>query len=114
MLFYNCLVAPKIDRRNLRNVTVRVGESFLLDVKIIGEPPPEVTWALGGKSIPLNHSRRIEDVPYNSKLINDKAERKDTGTYLVTATNKWGQDSAEIEVTVICTYFSLIFKNMFL
>lgn len=78
----------------------------MLDVKMIGEPPPDVTWALGGKSIQLSHSRRIENVPYNSKLFNDKCERKDSGTYLITATNKWGQDSAEVEVTVICKFFA--------
>lgn len=95
-------MAPKIDRRNLRNVTIREGESFLFDVKIIGEPPPDVTWALGGKSIQLSHSRRLENVPYNSKYSNDKAERKDTGTYLITAINKFGQDTAEVEVIVVC------------
>ena len=91
----------------MRNLTVRAGEPFLLDAKIIGEPPPDVTWALGGKSVPLNHSRRIENVPYNSKFFNDKAERKDSGTYVITATNKWGQDTAEVEVTVICKSFFL-------
>lgn len=95
-------MAPKIDRRNLRNVTIRDGESFMLDVKIIGEPPPDVTWTLASKPVKESHSRRIENVPYNSKFFNDKAERKDTGIYLITAVNKWGQDTAEVEVTVVC------------
>lgn len=95
-------MAPKIDRRNLRNLTIREGESILVDVKVAGEPAPDVTWTVAGKPIPLSHSRRLDNVPYNSKYTNDKAERKDTGTYVITAVNKWGQDVAEIEIAVIC------------
>lgn len=95
-------MAPKIDRRTLRNITIRESESFMFDVKIVGEPAPDVTWALGTKAVQQNHSRRIENVPYNSKFFNDKPERKDTGTYVITAINKWGQDTAEVEVIVVC------------
>lgn len=95
-------MAPKIDRRSLKNVSVREGESFVVDVKIIGEPAPEVTWTIGTKPIAQSHSRRVEDVPYNSKYFNDKPERKDTGTYTITAVNKYGQDSADVEIAVIC------------
>lgn len=58
-------VAPKIDRRNLRSIKVREGEPISLDVKVSGEPAPDVTWTLNGKSVssgnglkckcPLNH-----------------------------------------------------------
>ena len=101
-------MAPKIDRRNLRNMTIREGESFLFDVKIIGEPAPDVSWALGSKAVQQSHSRRIENVPYNSKFFNDKPERKDTGTYVITAINKWGQDTAEVEVIVVCKSRSFV------
>jgi hypothetical protein len=102
-------VAPKIDRRNLRAITVREGEPILFDVKIIGEPPPEVTWSLNNKSIQETSYRRIENVPYNSKFFNDNPERKDSGTYKIHAVNKYGSDTAEVEVTVVCKYkvFSL-------
>ena len=76
----------------------------MFDVKIIGEPAPDVTWAIGSRSIVLGKTRRIENVPYNSKLFNDKAERKDTGTYVITAVNKWGQDTADVEVTVVSKF----------
>ena len=82
----------------------------MFDVKIIGEPAPDVSWTFGTKSIQLNSSRRIEDVPYNTKFFNDKPERKDTGTYVITAINKHGQDVAEVEVTVICKH--LIFTEI--
>lgn len=44
-------VAPKIDRRNLRTIKVHEGEPISLDVKVSGEPAPEVTWTLNGKSV---------------------------------------------------------------
>ena len=98
-------MAPKIERKNLRHVTVKEGESFMFDVKIIGEPAPDVTWTFGTKMIQQTSSRRIEDIPYNTKFFNDKPERKDTGTYTITAINKFGQDVAEVEVTVVSKYF---------
>lgn len=107
-------VAPKIDRRNLRTFTIRECEPFIIDVKVIGEPIPDVTWCLGGKSVQLSHSRRIDNIPYNSKYSNDKAERKDSGTYVITAINKWGQDVAEIEVTVVCKYKNCSILKWFL
>lgn len=97
-------MAPKIDRRNLRAITVREGEPILFDVKITGEPPPEVTWNLNNKSIQETSYRRIENVPYNSKFFNDNPERKDSGTYKIHAVNKYGSDTAEVEVTVVCKY----------
>ena len=100
-LWFEWTVAPKIDRKNLRSVTIKEGEPFSFDVKIIGEPAPDVTWTFAEKMIQQNSTRRIEDVPYNTKFFNDKAERKDTGTYTITAVNKFGQDVAEVEVTVL-------------
>lgn len=42
--------------------------------------------------------------PNNTKFFNDKPERKDTGIYKITAINQYGSDTAEVEVTVTCTY----------
>ncbi|CAH1969101.1 unnamed protein product [Acanthoscelides obtectus] len=94
-------LAPKIDRRNLRNLTVKEGEPIYIDVKIIGEPAPDVAWYQDGKMLFQTSHKRVEDVPYNSKFFNDKPERKDTGVYKIVATNKFGQDQAEIEITVV-------------
>ncbi|KAF2885739.1 hypothetical protein ILUMI_20443 [Ignelater luminosus] len=94
-------LAPKIDRRNLKNLTVKEGEPIYIDVKISGEPAPDVTWYQDNKTlIPTNHVR-VEDIPYNSKFFNDKPERKDTGVYKIQAVNKYGTDTAEIEITVV-------------
>ncbi|CAG2053028.1 unnamed protein product, partial [Timema podura] len=94
-------LAPKIDRRTLRNITIREGEPIFYDVKISGEPPPDVSWSLNNKSIQETSYRRIENVPYNSKFFNDNPERKDSGTYKIQATNKYGSDTAEVEIIVV-------------
>jgi Immunoglobulin I-set domain len=99
-------VAPKIERRNLINITLREGEPLLFDAKITGEPCPTVTWTINDKSIVITSHRRTENVPYRTKFINDNTERKDTGLYKVSAMNKYGTDTVEIQVDVICKYSS--------
>jgi len=54
-----------------------------------------------GKPIIETDDRRIVDVPYNTKPYNDSPTRKDSGTYRIVASNKWGEDAAEVEVVVI-------------
>ncbi|XP_047491377.1 twitchin-like isoform X5 [Penaeus chinensis] len=94
-------LAPKIDRRNLRDLTVREGEPILIDVKVIGEPVPETEWFLGKKSVKETNTISIKNVPYNTKYINDEPLRKHSGVYKIVATNQHGRDEAEISITVI-------------
>lgn len=94
-------MAPKIDRKNLRNITVKEGEPIFFDVKITGEPAPDVTWTLNDKTLPQTAALRVENVPYNSKFYNDNPERRDTGVYKITAVNKYGSDFVEVEIEVI-------------
>ncbi|KAL1129846.1 hypothetical protein AAG570_012790 [Ranatra chinensis] len=94
-------LAPKIDRRNLKNLTVHEGEPIMLDVKVIGEPPPDIVWSLGNKTISSTNARRIDINPNHTKLVIQSTERKDTGIYKIQATNKYGTDTADFELTVI-------------
>lgn len=86
----------------MRNITVKEGEPIYLDVKVSGEPPPEVGWYVNGKPLHLNTVKRVDNIPYNTKFYNDNPERKDSGKYKITAQNQYGSDAAEIEITVIC------------
>lgn len=101
-------MAPKIDRKNLRNITVKEGEPIYLDVKVSGEPAPEVAWFVNGKPLQVTNHKRVDNIPYNTKLYNDNPERKDTGTYKIMAQNQYGSDQAEIEITIICKYILCI------
>ncbi|GIY64293.1 twitchin [Caerostris darwini] len=94
-------LAPKIDRRNLNPVSIKAGQAFDFDVKIIGEPPPSVRWVLKDKPVEERSDFTITNIPYNSKLVCDKAQRIDAGFYRIIATNAHGEDVAEIEVSVL-------------
>lgn len=75
-----------------------------MDIQVTGEPPADVVWSQSGKSIQPSSSRRIENVPYNTKYINGNPERKDTGLYKIVATNKYGQDQVEFEINIISMF----------
>lgn len=42
------------------------------------------------------------NIPYMSKYQHSSPRRKDSGTYKIQAVNKYGQDTAELEIIVIC------------
>ena len=46
-------VAPYIDAKNLHDVTVVAGDRVKFDLKIFGEPTPEVVWTKEGVDEPL-------------------------------------------------------------
>ncbi|XP_058812495.1 twitchin isoform X5 [Topomyia yanbarensis] len=93
-------LAPKIDRRNLKNLSVGIGEPFGFDVKISGEPAPDVDWTINDRMVTVTTTRTIDNVPYNSKFVNTNPDRRDSGKYVIKATNKFGSDQVEITVTV--------------
>ena len=101
-LFFYCVfvVAPKIDRRNLRDVTLSSGSTLKFDVNVTGEPPPNTEWRFG--AIPLRSGRNVtvDGADYNTKLVIRPVKRGDSGEYTVTATNSSGKDSVTVNVTV--------------
>lgn len=104
LIYQFFLVAPKIDRRNLKNIVIKEGEPFMFDVKVQGEPPPEISWNLNNKEIHSNSIKQIDNEPNHTKFYHKNPERKDSGIYKIHAVNKYGSDTAEVEVTVVCKY----------
>ena len=94
-------LAPKIDRKNLRPIKIKVGQEFVFDADVIGEPVPEVVWKLKDKMVSDKANLTITNKPHHTRLECDKATRKDAGVYHVIATNKWGEDQADIEVKIV-------------
>ena len=92
---------PYIDRTNLQPQTIKMGLTLTLDVKIIGEPPPTVTWSLRGKELASNEEFRIDNVDYNTKFIILRSKREHTGRYVIKASNEVGEDIAEVDITVL-------------
>ena len=61
---------PRIVRDNLQPVVVKVNQQVLLDVDIIGEPPPTVTWTFKDKVrdvlTMLNPEKAIDTVSFTA------------------------------------------------
>lgn len=93
-------LAPKIDRRNLRDIQLSTGSALKFDINIIGEPPPTIDWRFC--NMPLNNSKtcQIENIDYNTKLVIRPAIRADSGEYTITAKNSSGTDNVTVTVTV--------------
>lgn len=72
-----------------------------LDVNIIGEPPPTVTWSFKNQELSSDDVIRIDNVDYNTKFLILKTKRAHTGRYTIKAKNEVGEDVAEFDLTVL-------------
>ncbi|XP_006889076.1 PREDICTED: myopalladin [Elephantulus edwardii] len=73
-----------------------------LDCKVSGLPPPELTWLLNGQPVlpDASHKMLVRETGVHSLLI-DPLTQRDAGTYTCIATNKTGQNSFSLELTVV-------------
>lgn len=99
--YYLFAVPPRIDRSNLKDITLKAGQNLKLDVKISGEPPPTKTWYHGKARLDSADNLNIDSEDYKTKLSIVLITRKQTGTYTIKAENASGKDEASIEVTVL-------------
>jgi hypothetical protein len=94
-------LAPKIDRTNLIPIKIKAGSNFVYDIKVSGEPPPEIKWSLKGQQVTPSDRTKINNQDYNTKLNVRNATRAESGIYTITASNVNGTDIAEVEVIVL-------------
>ncbi|XP_050754754.1 myopalladin [Gymnogyps californianus] len=73
-----------------------------LDCKVSGLPTPDLTWLLNGKPVLPDgtHKMLVRETGVHSLLI-DPLSQNDAGTYTCLATNKTGQNSFSLELTVV-------------
>ncbi|NXF20847.1 MYPN protein, partial [Rhodinocichla rosea] len=78
------------------------GRLCRLDCKVSGLPTPELTWLLNGKAVlpDSRHKMLVRETGVHSLLI-DPLSQSDAGTYTCLATNKTGQNSFSLELTVV-------------
>ncbi|XP_074195610.1 myopalladin isoform X2 [Rhinolophus sinicus] len=78
------------------------GRLCRLDCKVSGLPPPELTWLLNGQPVlpDVSHKMLVRETGVHSLLI-DPLTQRDAGTYTCVATNKTGQNSFSLELTVV-------------
>uniref|UniRef100_A0A672UBZ9 Myopalladin n=1 Tax=Strigops habroptila TaxID=2489341 RepID=A0A672UBZ9_STRHB len=78
------------------------GRLCRLDCKVSGLPAPDLTWLLNGKPVLPDgtHKMLVRETGVHSLLI-DPLSQNDAGTYTCLATNKTGQNSFSLELTVV-------------
>ncbi|NXQ39749.1 MYPN protein, partial [Catharus fuscescens] len=78
------------------------GRLCRLDCKVSGLPTPDLTWLLNGKPVlpDARHKMLVRETGVHSLLI-DPLSQSDAGTYTCLATNKTGQNSFSLELTVV-------------
>ena len=98
---------PKIDRTNLKNITIQVGKSHTLSVKCAGEPEPELKWIFLGKKDDKNEELinndhvKITNKDYHTEFQIKDALRSQSGKYKLVATNINGTDEEVVTINVI-------------
>lgn len=67
-----------------------------------GLPTPDLTWLLNGKPVlpDSTHKMLVRETGVHSLLI-DPLSQNDAGTYTCLATNRAGQNSFTLELTVV-------------
>ncbi|KAG8239130.1 hypothetical protein J437_LFUL018920 [Ladona fulva] len=93
-------LAPRIDRRNLHDVTLSAGSTLKYDVNVTGEPPPNIEWRTGSGTLRSSKTVHIDNIDYNTKLVIRPVQRGDSGEYTIIASNSSGKDTVTVNVTV--------------
>uniref|UniRef100_A0A183CWJ3 Muscle M-line assembly protein unc-89 n=1 Tax=Gongylonema pulchrum TaxID=637853 RepID=A0A183CWJ3_9BILA len=90
----------------VRPVTVTVGETAVLEGKVVGEPKPEIRWYCGENMVKENARITMESLPDGTqKLIFKNATIEDTDEYRCVASNEFGDvwSDATLKVQVPVT-----------
>uniref|UniRef100_A0A1I7VVS1 non-specific serine/threonine protein kinase n=1 Tax=Loa loa TaxID=7209 RepID=A0A1I7VVS1_LOALO len=87
---------------NLKNLTVKAGQSVKWDVEIGGEPAPEVKWLKNDELLTTNESFEIEMKRHGHTLLYiSSAKRSDGGKYVLNVKNSTGEQSGAAELIVL-------------
>lgn len=89
--------APAFTQK-LKDVQTIPGEKLVLDVKVKGEPAPEVKWAKDGEEI--SSDKIIKEKDGQLKLIVENVSEDDSGIYSCSASNIYGEMTTDCKVDV--------------
>lgn len=96
-------VAPRIDKINLKNITVKAGQTVTLETSFIAEPEPSYIWS-NERVIEIKEDKRFSmGINLNKvKLVILDTKRSDTGKYTLKLKNGSGSDTASCDVIILC------------
>jgi len=104
--------APLMQKELPLQIKIDEGKPLNLIAKVDGQPLPEVQWTKNGVPIKPSDGFKIEAKPDGTVALSlDKAQLKDSGVYMVKATNPKGQVSSSTTVEVLAPQFAPILKK---
>ena len=82
----------------------QVNQQLVLEIPVEGAPEPELWWQLNGEDVKTSISDegqvKVKSSANVAKLMLIPAKRQHCGKYTLMAKNKWGEDSAEVQIDV--------------
>jgi len=91
---------PKICRKTLTDKSIKVNQQLDFTIPVEGEPAPECKWTFNGAEISSGENVKVSYATNVAKVLLIPARRANEGKYTLTAKNKWGEDTLEVEVKV--------------
>lgn len=86
---------------DLGSVIVKKGATITFDIRIGGEPPPDIKWDLNNKDVTASDRIKIDNDPKTTKVVIKNAARPDSGKYTLTLSNSSGTASNSGEAIVL-------------
>lgn len=83
------------------DVKIRAGESLNLKVPVAGEPPATKDWTLKGETVYPSDRLRLVQEDYQTTIKISECKRVDSGEYTLKATNRNGDDTCTVNITVL-------------
>ncbi|EGT49285.1 hypothetical protein CAEBREN_29721 [Caenorhabditis brenneri] len=88
---------PIFDITNLKDITVRAGETIQIRIPYAGGNPKPIIDLFNGNSPIFENERTVVDVnPGEIVITTTGSKRSDAGPYKISATNKYGKDTCKL------------------
>ncbi|XP_038051694.1 twitchin-like [Patiria miniata] len=94
-------IPPSLDVSQLKDLTVKAGQTIKLSVSFTGTPPPKATWSLDEEELVPDDRTKLRSNLLTAELTTMDARRSDTGVYIVTVTNPFGTEKGTSNVNVL-------------
>ncbi|KAE9421213.1 hypothetical protein Angca_004091, partial [Angiostrongylus cantonensis] len=93
---------PVFDLSNLKDITVRAGETIQIKIPYTGGNPKPMVDLFNGTTPLFENDRTVVDVNPDSIMITTTdSKRSDAGPYKIVISNRFGKDTAKLNVNVL-------------